>query len=70
MTFAAAGAAPIRVSDPGFREQFDGDGDGVGCEIFFESCDDVRAAGAAPIRVSDPGFREQFDGDGDGVGCE
>ena len=66
----AAGAAPIRVGDPGFREQFDGDGDGVGCEIFFETCDDVRAAGAAPIRVSDPGFREQFDGDGDGVGCE
>ena len=28
----AAGAAPIRVGDPGFREQFDGDGDGVGCE--------------------------------------
>lgn len=28
----AAGAAPIRVGDPGWRPQFDGDGDGVGCE--------------------------------------
>ncbi len=28
----AAGAAPIRVGDPGFLPSFDGDGDGVGCE--------------------------------------
>ncbi len=28
----AAGAAPIRVGDPGFQSKFDGDGDGVGCE--------------------------------------
>lgn len=28
----AAGAAPIRVGDPGFSTKFDGDGDGVGCE--------------------------------------
>lgn len=28
----AAGAAPIRVGDPGFSTEFDGDGDGVGCE--------------------------------------
>ncbi|SOC48897.1 Excalibur calcium-binding domain-containing protein [Blastococcus aggregatus] len=28
----AAGAAPIRVGDPGFSPSFDGDGDGVGCE--------------------------------------
>lgn len=28
----AAGAAPIFEGDPGFRPQFDGDGDGVGCE--------------------------------------
>ena len=28
----AAGAAPIRVGEPGFSTKFDGDGDGVGCE--------------------------------------
>ncbi|MCV2491616.1 DUF1524 domain-containing protein [Geodermatophilus sp. YIM 151500] len=28
----AAGAAPIRVGDPGWRASFDRDGDGVGCE--------------------------------------
>src|SRR6185312_11349344 len=28
----AAGAAPIRVGDPGFQPKFDRDGDGVGCE--------------------------------------
>ncbi|MGY1806931.1 DUF1524 domain-containing protein [Blastococcus sp. SYSU D00669] len=28
----AAGAAPIRPGDPGWREEFDGNGDGVGCE--------------------------------------
>ncbi len=28
----AAGAAPIRVGDPGWAGTFDGDGDGVGCE--------------------------------------
>lgn len=28
----AAGAAPIYRGDPGFREKFDRDGDGVGCE--------------------------------------
>ena len=28
----AAGAAPIFEGDRGFRQQFDGDGDGVGCE--------------------------------------
>ncbi len=28
----AAGAAPIRRGDPGFRDKFDRDGDGVGCE--------------------------------------
>lgn len=28
----AAGAAPIKVGDPGFQDKFDGDGDGVGCE--------------------------------------
>ncbi len=28
----AAGAAPIRVGEPGFQPKFDGDGDGVGCE--------------------------------------
>lgn len=28
----AAGAAPIREGDPGFRAKFDRDGDGVGCE--------------------------------------
>lgn len=28
----AAGAAPIRVGEPGFSSKFDGDGDGVGCE--------------------------------------
>ncbi|RFU21786.1 GmrSD restriction endonuclease domain-containing protein [Geodermatophilus marinus] len=28
----AAGAAPIRRGDPGWRDAFDGDGDGVGCE--------------------------------------
>lgn len=29
---SAAGAAPIRVGQPGFSAKFDGDGDGVGCE--------------------------------------
>lgn len=29
---AAAGAAPIRVGDPGWAARFDRDGDGVGCE--------------------------------------
>nr|WP_314141076.1 DUF1524 domain-containing protein [uncultured Rhodococcus sp.] len=28
----AAGAAPIRVGEPGFSSKFDGDSDGVGCE--------------------------------------
>lgn len=28
-----AGKAPIREGDPGFRPQFDGDKDGVGCEV-------------------------------------
>jgi Flp pilus assembly pilin Flp len=28
----AAGAAPIRVGDPGYSPAFDTDGDGVGCE--------------------------------------
>jgi Flp pilus assembly pilin Flp len=28
----AAGADPIRVGDPGYRPEFDPDGDGVGCE--------------------------------------
>lgn len=28
----AAGAAPIRIGDPGWRPSFDGDGDGIGCE--------------------------------------
>ncbi|MGY1662167.1 DUF1524 domain-containing protein [Geodermatophilus sp. SYSU D00705] len=28
----AAGAAPIRRGEPGWRDAFDGDGDGVGCE--------------------------------------
>ncbi|WP_233496157.1 DUF1524 domain-containing protein [Geodermatophilus sp. TF02-6] len=28
----AAGAAPIHRGDPGWRDTFDGDGDGVGCE--------------------------------------
>ncbi|MCW2581283.1 MAG: hypothetical protein JWQ53_73 [Klenkia sp.] len=28
----AAGAAPVRVGDPGYREGLDGDGDGVACE--------------------------------------
>ncbi|WP_182262549.1 DUF1524 domain-containing protein [Rhodococcus sp. UFZ-B548] len=28
----AAGAAPVRVGQPGFSTKFDGDGDGVGCE--------------------------------------
>ncbi|MGY1641335.1 DUF1524 domain-containing protein [Geodermatophilus sp. SYSU D00703] len=28
----AAGAAPIRRGEPGWRDTFDGDGDGVGCE--------------------------------------
>ena len=28
----AAGAAPIRVGQPGFQSKFDRDGDGVGCE--------------------------------------
>ncbi|AEV86398.1 nuclease [Actinoplanes sp. SE50] len=28
----AAGAAPIRTGQPGFRKAFDTDGDGVGCE--------------------------------------
>lgn len=28
----AAGAAPIRVGDPGFESKFDRDGDGIGCE--------------------------------------
>jgi hypothetical protein len=28
----AAGAAPIRVGDPGWAGRFDRDGDGVGCE--------------------------------------
>ena len=28
----AAGAAPIRVGEPGYREEMDGDGDGIACE--------------------------------------
>lgn len=28
----AAGADPIQAGDPGWRHQFDGDGDGIGCE--------------------------------------
>ena len=28
----AAGAAPVRIGDPGYREGLDGDGDGVACE--------------------------------------
>ncbi|TFC16903.1 excalibur calcium-binding domain-containing protein, partial [Cryobacterium algoritolerans] len=28
----AAGAAPIRVGDPGYSRKLDRDGDGVGCE--------------------------------------
>jgi len=31
-TVRAAGAAPIRVGDPGFQSKFDRNGDGVGCE--------------------------------------
>ncbi|WP_232807054.1 excalibur calcium-binding domain-containing protein [Geodermatophilus chilensis] len=28
----AAGAAPVRVGDPGYGRHLDRDGDGVGCE--------------------------------------
>lgn len=28
-----AGKGPIKKEDPGFRPQFDGDNDGVGCEM-------------------------------------
>jgi Excalibur calcium-binding domain len=28
----AAGAAPVRVGDPGYASHLDRDGDGVGCE--------------------------------------
>ena len=28
----AAGAAPVRVGDPGYSSKLDRDGDGVGCE--------------------------------------
>ena len=28
----AAGAAPIRVGDPGYTKKLDRDGDGIGCE--------------------------------------
>ncbi|MGB2949247.1 MAG: excalibur calcium-binding domain-containing protein [Rhodococcus sp. (in: high G+C Gram-positive bacteria)] len=28
----AAGAAPIRIGEPGFSTEFDGDGDCLGCE--------------------------------------
>jgi hypothetical protein len=31
----AAGAAPIRVGEPGYREGLDGDGDGVACEPYY-----------------------------------
>ena len=29
----AAGAAPIKLGDPGFESKFDRDNDGIGCEI-------------------------------------
>jgi hypothetical protein len=28
------GAAPIKRGDPGYREQMDGDGDGIACEPY------------------------------------
>lgn len=28
----AAGKAPIRAGEPGYREDMDGDGDGIACE--------------------------------------
>ena len=28
----AAGAAPIHAGEPGYREEMDGDGDGIACE--------------------------------------
>jgi hypothetical protein len=30
----AAGAAPIRRGSPGYREEMDGDGDGIACEAY------------------------------------
>jgi len=31
----AAGVAPLRVSDPGYRDKLDGDGDGIACEPYY-----------------------------------
>lgn len=31
----AAGAAPIRAGQPGYREGMDGDGDGIACEPYY-----------------------------------
>lgn len=30
----AAGTAPIRAGEPGYRQQMDGDGDGIACEPY------------------------------------
>jgi hypothetical protein len=30
----SAGAAPIRSGEPGYRDELDGDGDGVACELY------------------------------------
>lgn len=39
-------------------------------DVYYASCDAVRAAGKAPLYRGQPGYRAGLDRDGDGVACE
>ncbi|WP_073480433.1 excalibur calcium-binding domain-containing protein [Streptoalloteichus hindustanus] len=39
-------------------------------QVYYASCDQVRAAGAAPLHRGQPGYRSGLDRDNDGVACE
>lgn len=39
-------------------------------QVYYASCDAVRAAGKAPLYRDQPGYRAGLDRDGDGIACE
>lgn len=39
-------------------------------DVYYASCDAVRAAGKAPLHRGQPGYRAGLDRDGDGIACE
>ncbi len=42
----------------------------TGSQVYYETCDQVRAAGTSPLHRGDPGYGPHLDGDNDGSACE